>query len=664
MNKKIKFKMEKEYFDKMFENVDKNIILDKEQRKIIINNENNLMVIAGAGSGKTTTITAKINYLIDKENIKEDEILVISFTNKAVNELKSRVNNDFNHKVNITTFHKFGYEIIKTNEKRKFKILNNNYDIIKQYIEKNLIMNNKKFKQFLDFFLYYFEISSDIMIFHDLDNYYNYKCKEKYPTLKSKVEYINKNKKETVYSLNENKIANYLFMKNIKYEYKKKYIYDENYKPDFTIYQNNKIYYIEYFDIEEIKKYKYNMNIKKIRQIHKKNKTELIEIYNTNIMKNLEKKLIEKNIEIKDRNPKQVFKDLIKNNKDIIYSRFIKFCITFISLYKARGLNDFKNIEQKNTRNKIFLEFIKDLYDYYEEYLYKNNLLDFDDLINKANEIVKSNNDVNLKYKYIIIDEYQDISNCRFELIKNIINKIKCKIMVVGDDWQCIYGFASSNINLFTQFKRNIKNCEIKKITNTYRNSQELINIAGNFIQKNKFQIKKTLKSNKRLANPITITYYKGNEIEKKLIESLDYLICKYSDKKNILILGRYNFDINAINDKQIKIEKNKLKYLKYNNVNIEYMTVHASKGLGYDNVIIINLKNDIIGFPSKIKTDPILENLIVKDNSIKSSEERRLFYVALTRTKNEVILLCPHNNESQFIKELMNEKNIKIKKD
>ena len=453
-------------------------------------------------------------------------------------------------------------------------------------------------------------------------------------------------------------------MKNIKYEYKKKYIYDENYKPDFTIYQNNKIYYIEYFDIEEIKKYKYNMNIKKIRQIHKKNKTELIEIYNTNIMKNLEKKLIEKNIEIKDRNPKQVFKDLIKNNKDIIYSRFIKFCITFISLYKARGINDFKNIEQKNTRNKIFLEFIKDLYDYYEEYLYKNNLLDFDDLINKANEIVKSNNDVNLKYKYIIIDEYQDISNCRFELIKNIINKIKCKIMVVGDDWQCIYGFASSNINLFTQFKRNIKNCEIKKITNTYRNSQELINIAGNFIQKNKFQIKKTLKSNKRLANPITITYYKGNEIEKKLIESLDYLICKYSDKKNILILGRYNFDINAINDKQIKIEKNKIKYLKYNNVNIEYMTVHASKGLGYDNVIIINLKNDIIGFPSKIKTDPILENLIVKDNSIKNSEERRLFYVALTRTKNEVILLCPHNNESQFIKELMNEKNIKIKKD
>ena len=297
----------------------------------------------------------------------------------------------------------------------------------------------------------------------------------------------------------------------------------------------------------------------------------------------------------------------------------------------------------------------------------ETNQIDFDDMIIKAGQIIKDKTNVKIKYKYIIIDEYQDISECRFELIKELTNKNKCKLMIVGDDWQCIYGFAASNINLFTQFAKNVEKCEILKITNTYRNSQQLIDIAGEFIQKNSSQIKKSLKSKKQLSNPLKIIEYKNkyspthNKII-KLTQILDYIIKKYGEEKNILILGRYTFDKNEIIDNKTIIEKeNEIKYKKYPNTKIEYMTIHSSKGLGYDNVIITNTKNQKLGFPSKIKTDPIIDKLIIKDKTIQYSEERRLFYVALTRTKNEVIIMTPKNKQSKFIKELKNQKNVTI---
>jgi len=667
----------KEYFDNMFTNVDKNILLDEEQRKIVLTDEDYLMVIAGAGSGKTTTISAKVNYLIEKQKIKDKEIIVISFTNKAVKELDERINKDFKHNVKVTTFHKFGYEIIKNNISKKPKIIKDNNEIIKKYIEKNLINNKEKLKQFLELYIYYFDISEELLLYSNFDKYYRYKNKQKYPTIKTKIEYINNKVKENnkenkniideyMNSLNEVIIANYLYMKNINYNYQKPYKYNNNYKPDFTIYYQDKTYYIEYFNIENINKFKFKKNINLIRKIHKQNKTELIEIYNDNILDTLEKKLINKKIKLINKNEQNIFESLILNDKDITYKRFINFCNTFVSLFKSKGyyLKDFDKIKCNEKRTKIFLEFIKELYIYYQKYLKENNLIDFEDMINKANEIIKEQTKLKLNYKYIIIDEYQDISDCRFELIKNISQKLNNKIMVVGDDWQCIYSFASSNINLFTQFEKHMKKSKILKITNTYRNSQELIDIAGKFILKNQNQIKKKLKGTKRLKYPITIFIYKGNKIIKSLIQAVEYLIKKYGQEKNILILGRYTFDKNKIIDNQkIKEENNKIIYIKKPNIRIEYMTIHASKGLGYDNVILINLLNDTLGFPSKIKTDPILKTLITSEKGIKYAEERRLFYVALTRTKNEVIMLTPNYNQSLFAKEIKKYKNIKTKK-
>lgn len=648
---------EKEYFDNMFKNIDNNIKLDENQRRIILTDEKYLMVIAGAGSGKTTTISAKVNYLIEKQNIKDDEIIVISFTNKAVEELNLRINKDFNHKVKVTTFHKLGYEIIKQNCSSPPKIISEN-NIIKDYIEKEVIKNPKILKTFIDLYTYYFNISEEMILFQNYDKYKKYKNKQEYPTLKSKIDYI---KKETVNNIKERQISDFLYIHNINYEYKKEYPYLKKYKPDFTIYNKDKIYYIEIINIETIKKYKNEKAIRKLRNIHKKYKTNLIEIYNDDTLEKLELELRQRKISLKEKNLDEIFDKLIKN-QDQTYKKFINFCTQFISLYKAKGykINDFEKIKYQEKRSKIFKEFIEQLYKYYQRELENRNLIDFDDIINKASEKIK-NAKKNLKYKYIIIDEYQDISECRFKLIKNIDNKINTKIMVVGDDWQCIYSFASSNINLFTNFKNTVEYCETLKILKTYRNSQELIDIAGKFIQENKNQIQKKLVSDKNIKNPITILTYKTKHIRHSLKEALDYIIKKYGLNKTILILGRYTFDKNKILDENIILKQERIIYKKYPEQKIEYMTIHASKGLGYDNVILINAIDDILGFPSKIKIDPILKPLITIDTK-KYSEERRLFYVALTRTKNEIIILTPEYNSSKFVKEIKKHKNVRIK--
>ena len=188
---------------------------------------------------------------------------------------------------------------------------------------------------------------------------------------------------------------------------------------------------------------------------------------------------------------------------------------------------------------------------------------------------------------------------------------------------------------------------ELLSITKTYRNSQEVIDIAGNFIQKNATQIKKTLKSPKTITDPVIIYTYDGklkvrNANDRsgaafnlaKAVETAIEQILEFNKKENkkdssILLLGRFGFDGKNLERSGLFEYKNfgsKVKCVKYPKLNITFMTAHASKGLGYDNVIVINGKNETYGFPSKIEDDPVLNYVVKRDNSIEAAEERRPF--------------------------------------
>ena len=330
------------------------------------------------------------------------------------------------------------------------------------------------------------------------------------------------------------------------------------------------------------------------------------------------------------------YNNIIKSYNIFLNSKKIKIfmnkLITFIRLFKCGGyeLNDFISFSNKiKTINffkyrmdKIFITIVLNIYLKYQDYLKNNNELDFDDLIIEASKYVNSNGYKDIKY--IIIDEYQDTSMIRFNLIKSIINKTNAKIMAVGDDYQSIYRFTGCDLSLFLNFSNYFKDTRIIKLNNTYRNSQELIDIASSFIMKNKKQIKKNMISNKYLKKPIKIIK------EKDLFNTID----KLNNKGSLLILARNNDDFKNYNLKD------------------NCMTIHKSKGLEADNVIIINLSNDILGFPSQIKDDNIFRLVTNNNDNYPYSEERRLFYVALTRTKNYVYLV-ESSNPSIFLKEI-----------
>ena len=307
-----------------------------------------------------------------------------------------------------------------------------------------------------------------------------------------------------------------------------------------------------------------------------------------------------------------------------------KLIFTFINLYKSNynDINYLLNLYQKSHFiNKIYFKIILEIYHIYNQELESSNLYDFNDMIKIATDNI-NNNQIKTNYKYIIIDEFQDTSLNRFNLINAIIKQNNAKIFVVGDDYQSIYRFSGCNLDIFLNFNKLVNNLNIINLDYNYRNPKEIIDVANSFIMKNKNQIKKETICLKNINKPIKICFYKN---KRTAIEK----ILKYIDTK-YLILGRNNTDKDLFNvqDKP-------------------FLTIHKSKGLEEDNIILINLTNNNNSLPSKIKNHKII-NKLIKTDYYPYEEERRLFYVALTRTRNNIYLLVPKSNYSIFIKELM----------
>jgi DNA helicase-4 len=307
--------------------------------------------------------------------------------------------------------------------------------------------------------------------------------------------------------------------------------------------------------------------------------------------------------------------------------------MTFINLYKGNydNLDYLKKLFIKSHFiTKDYLTIILQIYLIYENELESSGYLDFNDLIIKATNLIR-NNQVKTDYKLIIIDEFQDTSLVRLNLILAIIKSNQAKIFAVGDDYQSIYRFSGCDLNVFININKYINNIKILKLNINYRNNQEIMNISNNFIMKNKVQIKKNTICFKNNSKPIKIVYYVDKtKVMNKVLKKIT---------GNILILGRNNMDKDLFNI--IETE------------NIKYLTIHKSKGLEEDNVILVNLENNTMGLPSKIKNNKII-NKIIKQDCYPYEEERRLFCVALTRTRNNIFLLVPKNNYSVFVKELI----------
>lgn len=488
--------------------------LDIEQRQVVYSEDARVLVVAGAGSGKSLTIIGKIRYLIEIQKILPEEILCISFTNASTKSLKDKLQNYYGYSIEVYTFHKLALEIIKTYDSRNFSIAPSDLleYTISEYFYGVIFENNLAMKRVLKYF--------KVPIFGDVSLAY------------------------------------------------------------------------------------------------------------------------------------QRFLD----RKDHSFFKFQKLLGKFLRLFKAQGypLNQFylfshqnhlANFFFKKRSFDLFFMIAWDIYLFYEQELSSSLMLDFDDMISYATTLVQKQ--FSHSYQYIIIDEYQDTSYVRFLLIQEILKKTGAHLLVVGDDFQSIYQFAGSNLEMFLNFRRYYPNVTTYQITNTYRNSQELIDIAGQFIMKNPRQIRKFLKSSKHLEHPIEVYYTKNQrKTLKKILESLQEL--------SIFVLGRNNQDIIPYLDSEIDIDSSgKITYSRFPSMDIQYLTIHKSKGLEADAVILIHVIEDMLGIPSQVEDDSILQYVLKKQEFYPNEEERRLFYVALTRTKGKVYILSDNQKRSRFLKEL-----------
>ena len=714
---------EKDYLDSVLRPVDPVIVLDDDQRRVVLTDEDYCLVIAGAGAGKTTTVAAKVKYLVDKQGIDPKQILVISFTNKAVNELKDKIQKGLGIECPIATFHSTGNAIIHVNAPDdKLNIVDQSrlYFVIRDYFRESVMRNERVVNKLIMFFASYFDAPYEG---DDLNGFFNNIAKSNFSTMRSdledfKREVIDARTKKSVTIQNEIlrshqevEIANFLYLNNIDYEYEPIYPYDimyarKPYTPDFIIKQDGKVAYIEHFGIteygendrfspEEIERYKNAVNDKVI--LHKKHNTTLIYTfsgYNDRrpLLYHLKEKLEEKGFEIRPRSNKEVMETIVAGEENRYIRKLVSLICRFISNFKVNDykLDDFNRMyhSTQNVRSRLFLDICSDCYLEYERWLKENNAVDFEDMINESARLLNEVKEMRQKldFKYIIVDEYQDISRQRFDLTKALSEVTSAKIIAVGDDWQSIYAFSGSDITLFTKFAEKMGYAKMLKIVRTYRNSQDVIDIAGNFIQKNKEQIPKRLISPKRIEDPVIIytydskakakdgnrrsgaNYAMAHAVETALDQMLEFKKKEQKEAGPILLLGRFNFDGDLLERSglfEYVKRGDKIKSVKYPKLDITFMTAHSSKGLGYDDVIIVNGKNEIYGFPSKIEDDPVLAFVIKGDRSIDYAEERRLFYVAMTRTKNRVFMVAPEQNPSEFLIEIKNEyKNVRLEGD
>jgi len=733
--------------------------LEKSQREAVLEPGENILVNAGAGSGKTFTILAKILHILDQDLAKPEEIVVVAYNNSVANDLRARFEKiaevfpelkdkikrlsidkykecpECNEKIHqalhfctkknnyiprqIHTFHSFCYDLLKKNENpqlakfleeseskinelRKTKFFEK---IVEEIGSKDKSFYNKMNKFFLNYIHRYKNIFKDINSMAE----YNRAIKPRHVCLKL----VDKDDDEvplTVKSIEELEIANFLYLKGIEFIYEDKYAgplpkqwesWDDDprgYRPDFHLIKKNEkgeVIYDEYYEHFALDKnleppHYFRDRDKYIEDYKIKNslfngnliKTFSYQKIDGTLFEELTKQLKSKGIDVPDNNVISDKEALEKFIEAGYFNTFADLVKRFLTQFKLRGadlkklksqfsknwfMKLFENSEDKRAR--AFIEIFEKIYLYYQEKLKDENRVDFEDMLLKGKDYIE-----NQKIKYLIVDEFQDISPLRAEVLKKIksLNK-KAQLFVVGDDWQAIYAFSGGDISIIVDtFEKYFGTKQRKDLALTYRFNQRLCEFTSFFILENSKQLNKKIQGiGKYQEIPVEVFKQKNKKnfeldftIKKHLLEKLNIIFESDSEVKEILFLSRYHDYVykNGYDD----LKKYLLNIFKSKKRTFKFSTIHTAKGSEADYVFILNVSDGFLGFPSTIEDDPLLKiakyDVVDKDQiddkQEKNEEERRLFYVALTRTKKKVFIYG--SDDAYFINNIENNKNIK----
>lgn len=665
--------------------------LDPQQRDSIVKLEDNCLVIASAGSGKTSTILGKAKYLVEKRNIDPSKVLLITYTRKAANELHERMKIDG---MTCSTFHALAYQIIAQVTGQVPNICD--ADVPLNVFQK-LILNDSAFLHAVN--NYIINQQSLMGLEHDYSDAFAYfEDRKKYgiqalfPDADGKMIFTRSEEEKRLVSL----LAKWgiVFRYESPYQFKTVTNEKRQYKPDFTIYYQDaqgqwKWIYLEHFAINEngnvpfwfgegtrggwkMANDKYKEGIAWKRRAHRQYGTTLIETTSADFRNGtVEDKLLSQlrhcGVPIKERTDQELYDLLVKRNRKLEKSVYT-LILSFITLMKANektidgllGELEMKSrfsltpLYEKPNRNKyIVANIIKPFFEEYERTLKENYEIDFTDAIIQATDLCREG--LWKHYDYILVDEFQDISVDRYKFLQALrSNEPKTKLYCVGDDWQSIFRFAGSDMSLFYEFERYFGFTELCKIETTYRFHQPLIDRSSEFIVKNTEQKVKTIKTPLGDSYRTYLSFEKCDSEDNGVLRKVEELVAKIPNNQSILLLGRYNYDAVSVGfNGKIDMKDSKI-LVKIGERELPFLSVHSAKGLEADNVILINCNQGAYGFPSLIEDDPILDFVLSKKESYPFAEERRLFYVAMTRARMHMYVLYDKDKPSPFVGEFM----------
>ena len=661
--------------------------LNDKQREAVISENKRLLVLAGAGSGKTKTLLQKLIYLIEEKGVSPSKILAITFTKNATNEMldrliisadstgeyekqlfdkrKTKIEKDKErflqqkkHKwidgLTVKTFHSFCYSVLRNdgvNEcDNKFRIIGDEKkdgedelskhvapETVFEVFHKILIENCENTEYLLKLKRYILDYIVDKIHLKKDDNNFFSKDGKHFTTLDG----------TKVRSKSEQFIADWFYRHSIKYEYEPELnVKDFSFHPDFFVPEAN-LY------LEHISDISYPTKAKE--EQFQKGKLLLVKTFDS-MTKDSALFNHTLNKVIKNRLPSDYQKSTCLNYREEFnhyhsdVKDFIQQVIRVTDMIKVENIlidTVLQNaLKDQHERIRNFYELAIPIVKGFIDYCTNKSYLDFNDLISKSTSLFLHHDDVIHKYRnkfeYILVDEFQDVNNLQVELIKLLLTN-KTQLFCVGDDWQSIYGFRGSNVNYIVEFEKHFDNAESIKLNLNYRSTQNIVGASNEVIKHNKFKVDKDVQASKMSEHKIVV--FSGNNLE----ENIQFC----SEKVNELLKDGINNDEILFLYRRNKMFSPYFNFFKGEGTRVQGKTIHASKGLEAKVVFIIGLTEGNGGFPDIWLEDRIFQIIKKANHDVLMEEERRLFYVAITRAKDKLFLITEKGNESSFLKEI-----------
>jgi DNA helicase-4 len=655
----------------LFDNVESRPLTEEQRRAAVVLEDRNLLV-ASAGSGKTSTVVAKIAYLLDAGVCGPEEILVLSFNRKVAEELTSRLGARVRggDRVRVETFHALGLAIMGTATGARPSVPPWASDDTAggaaiEGIVHDLCAQDPEFARAWLLFLSLHSMPDvDLVEFEDEIDYRRYI--QRVGELDRDRCGIRSLQGELVKSMQELAIANWLYVNGVEYEYERPYPHPtadnahRQYQPDFH-YPLIDLWH-EHFALDELGRSprmwpRYASDVEWKRRLHRTYGTQLVETTSAmywagGLFPALKDELERRGLRLRPRSDEEIRARL----QGLKVSMPMAFLRTFFKHMKSNRIEPDelrgRAAKQRNRfRAESFLEVARPVAAAYDRKLRDEAGVDFEDMINLAADHVAAQNYTS-PYGVILVDEFQDISAARARLLRTLLEqRSDSRLFAVGDDWQSVNGFAGSDVQLMLHFRAAFPGASTTTyLTRTFRSNQGICYVSSRFIQANKEQLTKTVTaSDPRREGVIRVVLHNGDAaVERRIhseLEAIAHVATGGAGRVGVFVLARYNHLRPAALPRWQSAFRGA--------VDIKFHTCHGAKGLEADYVFLLGCDDGLLGFPCRREDDSLLNLVMPEPEGFPFAEERRLFYVALTRARQQTWVFASIQRPSGFAIEL-----------